>query len=80
MRVMLTEDQHREARCLITELTDSKNPVTFLEGRGLLFRYELTELTGLNSTTVRKLAQGKKATKAQIAALKYALLHRAMNL
>ena len=80
MRVLLEQEQWTEARKILAELEASKDPVTFLQHRGLQARYEVQRQTGLNATTLRKIAEGKKPTKAQWAALKYAALERALNL
>jgi len=76
----LSKQDWQEARDQLTALEAAADPVGFVEGKAMLHQYELAKRSGLNTTTLRAIRNGKRATKAQLAALKFALLSRSFNL
>ena len=67
-------------RDLVAGLEAADDPISYVESKALLHQYELSDRCGLNTTTLRAIRNGKRATKAQKAALKFALLSRELNL
>lgn len=70
----------QEANELLADFDKTKNPVNFVLSHTLSNQGELSKMSGLNPQTLKIIREGKKPTKAQLAALKYALLLRAFNL
>lgn len=80
MRIHLDNEQHRLARLVLAEVDAANDPVTHIEHTGLLTRGDVSRLCGISGSTLKAIAEGKRPSRSQMAALKFAALHRALNL
>lgn len=80
MRVHLSQSDHRYIQKKVAEMEASDNPLAFVERFTGGFAYDTARTTGLNTTTLRKMRDGKRPTKAQLAALRFALIESILNL
>ena len=78
--VRLSDQHWSAARELLTAFDASSDHVTFVQSRGLWNQGDVAKASGLNPATLKALKDGKKPTKAQLAALKHAMFMREMNL
>lgn len=78
--IRLSPENHRLAVEAVAAISQSEKPVQWLEAKGLMSRGDVGKLSGLSGSTLRAIALGKKPSKAQLAALKYATLSRFMGL
>jgi len=67
-------------RRYMSEIEQSDEPLQLIEDRGMWRRGDVSRISGIGSSTLRRIAEGKRPTNSQLAALKYAALHRALNL
>lgn len=78
MRITTNHEEWRQAReALDLITTDTAARAAFI---GEWFLKDLAAATGIASTDLRKIEEGKRPTRLQIAALKFAALEKALNL
>jgi len=75
---MFDTTQHR-AKQTIEAMSQTADPVTKAMSLGLMNQDDLARLSGLNTKTLRAIQEGKRATKAQLAALTFAAIRRIIN-
>lgn len=80
MTIHLERSDWTRARSLIEHIDTVDDPVTATMDAAILHQGDVAALSGLNTTTLRKIRDGKRATKAQRAALKFTVLSRLLNL
>lgn len=76
----LEQSDFNDVKSLLSEIDAADDPVTKVMDVGILNQGDVCATSGLNTTTLRVIRLGKTPTKAQRAALKFAMLHRLLNL
>lgn len=80
MRIHLEQSEWSDVQAILDDMDAAADPVTLAMSKNIQHQGDIAETSGLNTTTLRKIRQGGRITKAQRAALKYAILHRMLNL
>lgn len=78
--IRLSDDAFSAAREAIAGIERTPTPVQWLEESTQLSRGDIGQLSGVSGSTLRAIAQGKRPSKAQLSALKFAMLARLMGL
>jgi len=78
--IRLPNDLHAQTVAMLDEMTDAANPLLWLEDRGIWTRGDVARASGISAQALKLFADGKRPSKAQMAALKFAALQRLMGL
>ena len=79
MRITLSNEQYQQVKDLLAYLETSQNPLLEMEAIGLWSRGDVSAASGISGSTLAAIARGKRPSKSQMAALKFAMLTRVMN-
>jgi len=78
--IHLDPDTHARATYALQEVDDAPNALLFIEARGLWTRGDVGRASGISGSTLRAIAEGKRPSKSQLSALKFAFLCRLMGI
>ena len=76
----MQKPDYKNIAAMLSKIDSTDDPVSAAMAFTLLTQGNLSALSGLNTTTLRTIRDGKKPTKTQRSALKFAVLSRELNL
>jgi len=78
--IHLDRETWQAAQLMLDDMTNAPNALLWLEARGMWTRGDVQRASGISGSTLRAIAEGKRPSKSQMAALKFAALYRLMGL
>ena len=78
--IALDRDTHARATAAMQQVDDAPNALLHIEAKGLWSRGDVGRASGISGSTLRAIALGKRPSKSQLSALKFAFLCRLMGL